>query len=526
MPLRRRSPVIALSLSITLSALSLAAAPQSAPANVDDINASLQKFTSIYQAVESNFADKVDPDQAVYRGAIPGMLRTLDPHSNFFDPSAYQALREEQVGHYYGVGMIIWAPEGKVLVNYPFKGSPAFRAGLRPGDQIISVNDKKVAQLGISDVSSLLKGARGTKATIEIRRSGAKDPLWFTVTRDEVPRDSVRTSYWLRPGIAYLKIDFFNENTGHEVETQLARLGENRIDGLVLDLRDNPGGILQEAVAVADHFLKRGQTIVSHHGRASAEVKFTARHGERGAQYPIVVLVNRGSASAAEILAGALQDHDRAWILGENTFGKGLVQAPYPLSGNSALLLTIAKYYTPSGRLIQRDYSHTSFYDYISRPEGKNNQADKRHTDSGRTVYGGDGITPDEKYAAPKATHLEADLVNSLSFYFFTADYFGTHPANITREWKPGDDVVQSFVAFSHKRGVNFTATEFNRDKSWVAERLREELATTAFSKDDADRIALDSDPELPRAIDALPQSKALLQRVQMAARGSAPSGQ
>ncbi len=223
--------------------------------------------------------------------------------------------------------MLVGAPEGRVIVMYPFEGSPAYKAGIRPGDAILAVDDKSTDGLDIPAVSALLKGPEGTHVTVKVGRYGSKDPLFFSVTRGEVPRDSVTYAFWYRPGIAYVKLEAFNENTSHEFEAAMARLGENDMNGLILDLRDNPGGILQEAVGVADHFLHKGQTIVSHHGRSSAETRFYAKRGERGHEYPIVVLVNRSSASAAEILAGALQDHDRAWILGENTFGKGLVQA-------------------------------------------------------------------------------------------------------------------------------------------------------------------------------------------------------
>lgn len=509
MHLRRRCAATAASLALSLSGLW--AAPQSS--GDDDIRASLKKFTEVYRTVEANFADKVDADQVLYHGAIPTMLRTLDPHSSFWDPKEYERLREDQVGHYFGVGMYIWAPEGKVVVNYPFKGSPAFRAGIHPGDQIVSVNDKSTEKSDISEVSALLKGPRGTKATIMIRRAGAAEPLFFTVVRDEVPRDSVKTSFWISPGIAFLKIDSFNENTSHEVEQHLARLGENKIEGLILDLRGNPGGILQEAAAVADRFLHKGQVIVTHHGRASQEQKFFVRKGERGPEYPIVVLVDHGSASAAEILAGALQDHDRAWVLGENTFGKGLVQAPYALPGNTALLLTIAKYYTPSGRLIQRDYAHRSFWEYYSRRQGKNNDQDMHKTDSGRIVYGGDGITPDEKYGNAKLSKLESQLVGSLSFFYFSADYFGKHTGPLAKDWTPDDATINAFRDFAAKRGVPIKAEEFEQARPWVAKRMREEFFITAFSKDEADRLALDNDPEIRKGVEALPSSKALLDK-------------
>src|SRR4029077_2088383 len=233
-------------------------------------------------------------------------------------------------------------------------------------------------------------------------------------------------------------------------------------------------GLVQEAVNVADRFLRKGQLIVSHHGRASSDTKFIAKHGERGREYPIVVLVNRGTASAAEILTGALQDHDRAWVFGESTFGKGLVQAPFPLSGNSALLLTIAKYYTPSGRLIQRDYEHQGLFEYLNRNSGQINLKDMKKTDSGRVVFGGDGITPDQKYENPPVTRLEAMLSARMAFFFFAPEFFASREARIGKDWRPDDAVLESFRSFASSRGIEFTPAEFERERSWVLDRLRE----------------------------------------------------
>lgn len=484
------------------------------PAQTDEeMRSSIKQLTEVLEAVESNFADKIDTEKVLYKGAIPGLLQTLDPHSSFFDPKANELFRENQAGRYFGVGMYIWAPEGKVLVNYPFVGSPAYKAGLRPGDAIVSVNDKSTEKMTIPEVSGLLKGPRGTPAQIVVRRQGSEKPIVFNVIRDEVPRDSVTYAYWLRPGIAFIKIEQFNENTSREMDRALAKLGESKIEGLILDLRDNPGGLVQEAANVADRFLRKGQGIVSHHGRVSAEAKFAAKHGERGPEYPMVVLVNRSTASAAEILSGALQDHDRAWVLGENTFGKGLVQAPFPLSGNSTLLLTIAKYYTPSGRLIQRDYHHHSLAEYYSRGEGQKNVEDAKKTDSGRTVYGGDGIAPDEHFEPPKPTRLEAELMGRLIFFYYGPEYFATHSAKPSRDWKPDANDLDNFQAFALKRGAHITPAEFERDKSWIQEHLREEIFITAFSKEDADRVKLDADVEVQKAIDSLSSSKALLNK-------------
>ncbi|MGA2214294.1 MAG: S41 family peptidase [Bryobacteraceae bacterium] len=496
--------VLASPLSVTLFAQSEA-----------DVNAGLKKFTQVYEAVESNFADKPDADNALFKGAIPNMLRSLDPHSNFFDPKAYQLMREGQSGHYFGVGMYVGAPEGKVIVMYPFVNSPAYRAGLHPADRIIAVDDTNLEHSTVPQVSSMLKGPKGTPVTITVRRAGHPEPMHFSLVRDNVPRGTVNYAFWLHPGIAYMRVEAFNETTSHEVDQALAHFPESSIEGLVLDLRDNPGGLVQEAVNVADRFLRKGQLIVSHHGRASAETKFIAKHGERGREYPIVVLVNRGTASAAEILTGALQDHDRAWVVGEGTFGKGLVQAPFPLSGNSALLLTIAKYYTPSGRLIQRDYEHQGLFEYLSRSEdAKVNSNDIRKTDGGRIVYGGDGIHPDEKYEAPKLTPLEAALSDDLVFFFYAPEFFaGRSGPAITKDWTPDNTVLADFRNFAATRGVVFPRADFTHDESWIRERLREELFITAFSKEESDRVGFQNDPEVAKGFGSLPASKAMLDR-------------
>jgi len=253
-----------------------------------------------------------------------------------------------------------------------------------------------------AEVADLLKGPRGTAVQVKINREGKAEPLVFNLIRDAINRPSVPTHFFIRPGIGYIHIEQFNETTSRELDDALSAMNESSLKGLILDLRDNPGGLLNEGVAVAGRFLKRGQTVVSHRGRTSPVKDYVASNGSSAREYPIVVLVSRLSASAAEIVAGALQDHDRAWVLGDNTFGKGLVQTVFPLMENTGLALTTAKYYTPSGRLIQRDYSKGSFYDYyFHRDTEKKNTQDVKMTDSGRTVYGGGGITPDEKIEAP-----------------------------------------------------------------------------------------------------------------------------
>ena len=485
-----------------------------AAASEDDIQVALRSFTKVYSVVEQNAAEAVNPDRAIYNGAIPGMLRTLDPHSNFLDPKAFQLLREDQKGHYYGVGMMVAERNGKTIVIAPFTGSPAYKAGLRPGDVILFVNDKSTENLTTTQVADLLKGPRGTQVKVVAAREGLDKPLTFNIIRDEIPRKSVQDAFWLRPGIAYLDIESFNENTSREVEENLARLGENNIKGLILDLRDNPGGLLNEGVAVADRFLRKNQLIVSHRGRSSPEKPYIARRGNGGREYPIVVLVNRYSASAAEIVAGALQDHDRAWVLGENTFGKGLVQTVYPLSENTGLALTTAKYYTPSGRLIQRDYSNISFLDYYNRKDtaGAQSTTDVKMTDSGRTVYGGGGITPDEKYSPPKLNRFQIELLRKQAFFNFTARFFAGRDTKLPKGWEPDQNVDNEFHQFLLKEGLQFSEAEYADNHAWIRQQLKREIYITAFSVDQARRLAVETDPLTAKAIDALPKATALVE--------------
>jgi carboxyl-terminal processing protease len=489
-----------------------------AASSEDDTRAAVDSFSRVYALVERHNADPVDPEKAIYKGAIPGMLRTLDPHSNFFDPREFQLLREDQRGHYYGVGMQIGASrkdKDKTIVIVPFPGSPAFKKGIRPGDVIAAVDDQPTAGLTLTQIADKLKGPRGTKVKVTIEREGSPAPLVFDLVRDEIPRKTVEDAFWYRPGIAFIEVDSFNENTSREVEENIKRLGENKIKGLILDLRANPGGLLNEGVAVAGRFLHKGQLVVSHRGRASTEKPYVAKTGDGGHDYPIVVLVNRYSASAAEIVAGALQDHDRAWILGETTFGKGLVQTVYPLSEGTGLALTTARYYTPSGRLIQRDYSNISFYDYYFRKEADvKNPLDAKSTDSGRTVYGGGGITPDEKFAEPKLDTFQILLARrKFAFFNFVAHYLGTHSADLLQGWKPDQVIVEDFHRYLLDTGVTFSEADFTGHLDWIKQELRREMYTSVFGLDEARQLAVEDDPEVAKAADAMPKASALLER-------------
>ena len=481
----------------------------------DDLTNGFRSVIDAYSLIEKNFADPVSSERALYQGAIPGMLLTLDPHSNFLDPDEWREAQRRQSAQYFGVGMELTVDGDQVVVGQPFPNSPAAAAGLQRGDVIVAVDKSDARGLELGAVANLLRGPRGTQVTVTVRREGVAQPLAYTVTRGAI-QTSLVDAFWVRPGIAYLGITSFeSQSVGPDVEAALKKLGESEVNGLVLDLRGNPGGLVTEAVAVAGRYLHSGQTVVSHHGRSEAEQVFRAKPQPNAQNYPIVVLVDRHSASAAEIVAGALQDHDRAWVMGETTFGKGLVQGQYQLSEGAALVLTIAHYYTPSGRLIQRDYQHRSFFEYYyaGRNDGPN-LADVKATDSGRKVYGGGGISPDEKYEPPVHSIFERRLAVSGVFFHFGSQYFSGRKPQLPEGWTPDDRLIERFHAYLRDEQFPFTDREFADSRQFVSDQIRFELYRRAFGKQAADRAGVQSDPEVIHAVDSLPKAEALLREV------------
>lgn len=486
-------------------------AARAATPGQDDLDKNIKSLAGAYSVLEQNFADPVSSEKAIYSGAIPGMLRTLDPHSSFLDPNDYQDMQRKQRAQYYGIGMMITYDGSRVIAMEPFPNSPAQKADLRRGDSIIAVDGRDVTRKNSQDVADMLRGPKGTQVRVTVSREGASEPVTAIVTRGGI-ETSLVDAFWVKPGVAYLKVTSFEaQNVSRDVEIALRNLGEDKIEGLVLDLRENRGGLVTEAVSLAGRFLRDGQVVVSHRGRAEKEQVFKAKSNPSAQRYPIVVLVNGNSASASEIVSGALQDHDRALILGETTFGKGLVQAQFPLGEGAALLLTIAHYYTPSGRLIQRDYSKKSFFDYYYAKRDTSNQDDVKPTDIGRKVFGGGGITPDEKYVPQKPTLFQRRLANSSVIFRFANTYFGPRKPEVPRNWMPDQDVLARFKDFLYSKNFPFTDEEFQRDKKFISEQLRDEFYMRAFDRNTAERAQVMTDPEIAKAIDSFPSAQALM---------------
>ena len=484
-------------------------------AGSDDLQDSVKSFTRVLAVVQRNYADPVDTDKAIYDGAIPGMLHVLDPHSNFFDPKQFAIFREEQEGKYYGVGMVVSGKDNQTVVQAPFVNSPAAKAGIRPGDIILKVDGKVCTGLSTTEVADMLKGDKGTTVHISLGREGWDKPIEVTVIRDEIPRPGVEYYTLVKPGIGYVWVSTFNETTDADLANALKQLDYPKLDGLIIDLRGNGGGLLNQAVGMADMFLDKSQLVVSHRGRSSPEHPYYAVRGNQGIEVPLVVLVNGSSASASEIVSGAIQDHDRGLIVGETTFGKGLVQTQFPLSEDTMMLLTTARYYTPSGRLIQRDYKNQTLYDYHYNPQPPR-APEVKLTDTGRQVFGEGGITPDITVAWPKPDNFEELLERRGVVYplqqtvgDFVRFYLGERPT-ITKDFVVDDAVISDLKKYLTQQHIQFTDAQIDQNLPWLKWEIKREVFTTVFGLNAGYKVQLENDPQLEKAIQAIPQAKAL----------------
>lgn len=486
-------------------------------ASANDIQESVRTFTRALAIVQQNYATPVDTDKAVYDGAIPNMLRVLDPHSYFFDPKQYASFREEQQGRYYGVGMTVAPRETYTYVVAPMVGSPAYKAGIRPGDVILKVDDKSCDGLDTTQVADLLKGPKGTDVKITLGREGWDKPIVVNVTRDEIPRPGVDFYTMVKPGIGYARISAFNETTDADLATALKDLNYGHLDGMILDVRGNGGGLLNQAVGIGDMFLEKNQLVVSFHGRSAPERRFYAVRGNQGVEVPLIVLINGQSASASEIVAGAIQDHDRGLVVGETSFGKGLVQTQFPLSEDTAMLLTVARYYTPSGRLIQRDYKGISLYDYHYNPKPPR-QPEVKLTDSGRQVFGQGGITPDITVASPKLDPFQETLIRRGVFYpyaqgvgDFTRYYLAEKP-DVNKSFAADESVFNDFRKYLDKEHIRYTEADLKDNADWLRWRIKREVFTSSFGVNEGYRVELENDAQMEKAVASIPQAKALYQ--------------
>jgi carboxyl-terminal processing protease len=511
------------------------------PSTLADTAITTEKILADYKealsVIEANYVNPVDHEKET-DASVQGMLWTLDPHSSFFTRDEFRKLYEEQASQFYGIGVSILQHRNGVYVQSVIPNTPAEKAGLKYGDRFLTVDGKDVKDWTTSEVSKAVRGEKGTSVKIRVERAGASSPMDFEITRGGVPLPSIRNYFMLPNGNGYIGLTGgFQETTAEELDSAIADLKKQGMKSLVLDLRNNPGGLLPQAIEVVSRFVPGGQTVVSVKGRSryakSQELKTTPG---KNIDIPLVVLINGGSASASEIVAGAIQDYGRGLIVGTDSFGKGLVQRVFPLIYGTGLTLTTARYYTPFGRSLQRDYSNGSIYEYYTHSEfdgtdGAEVDAKPKPAGSpvttahGRILYGGRGIEPDVKVPPTSASQLRSRL-NEAAFFFVRQlaagkiqglENYRVERQNFSSTVQPGDlqineklfDAFRSFTASDKENGLS--AENINSQIDYAKMRIREEMATANYSNEAGIQVLLESDPQVLRGTESMAEAKKLV---------------
>ncbi len=479
----------------------------------------LRKFMSVVQLIQLYYVEPVDWDKEM-EGAITGLLNKLDPHSVYIPAKKMKEVRENFNAKFEGIGIQFDVINGYLTVIAPIVGSPSDRLGIRSGDKIVKIDGKSAIGITREEVVKKLRGPKGTTVKVTIIREGVDEPLEFTIVRDEIPIYTVTTKFMVDDSTGYIKVNRFAATTSSEVEEALISLESQGMRRLILDLRNNPGGYLHEAVKLAGKFLPGHALVVYTKGRSGTveDEYYADQFGRRKVRlYPLVILIDRGSASASEIVSGAIQDYDRGLIVGTTSFGKGLVQKEFPLSDGSAVRLTTAKYYIPSGRSIQRSYKGKSLQEYYQEAgEAEDDSLDNKenkpvfYTKGGRKVYGGGGIHPDivekESYWTYRMSKTTQKIYQKRLFFTFAADYVVKHPKvkttlrRFNREFKVTDKMLADFKAYARKNGIDVNDKEFDKDRDFIALTLKAEIARDIWNNDGYYFVIMHGDQQFLKA--------------------------
>lgn len=498
-----------------------------------NIYTQLGVFSQVLAHINENYVDEVDGEELI-DGAIVGMLEELDPHSTYLDADRFSKMQERNRGTYYGIGISFDIVDGKLTVISPIEGSPSWELGIRSGDIIEKIEGESAEGITREEVFDTLRGPRGTTVHVSIRREGEPELLEFDIVRDEIPIFSVPYAFMLDDKVGYVRMTRFSATTSDELSQAIEKLEAQGLEQLVLDLRGNSGGYLNEAIEVADMFLPSARKIVYTRGRLadSSEDYFTTGRG-RFTEAPLIIMVDHGSASASEIVSGAVQDWDRGMIIGTTTFGKGLVQRQYRLKNGAALLLTVARYYTPSGRLIQRDYTDRDEYLSADLDEAelefeeavKSDSVDRKQyrTAGDRTVYGGGGIAPDVHVDIPYPNaEIANELGNKRAFFDFATQYSATHRlqkggdfSHFLRTFEIDDSGMSEFRRFLDGRSVAYDADSLSFHADIVKRAIKAEVARNLWGENERYHVLIEADPELQEALTYFPAAQMMAARVQ-----------
>jgi carboxyl-terminal processing protease len=488
-----------LRLLAALFACAWLAAAADPPKKEDDAK-EMKRFIDALQIMEEHAADPIDADQAFYGGAMPGLLRHLDPHSIFFDPDQYGQLKQMETSTRKGFGAIVSVLPGRVMVLQTAPNTPSARAGMMPGDEILAVNNYRMDRLEADQIVELLTESKTKPAQLVVRHPGNTLIAQLTLIPEDMQSSSVERAFELKPGIGYIRVSSFDEKTGQQIRSAIEKLGGRDLKGLVLDLRNNPGGLMTAALETASLFLKPGQMILSVKGRNVPEKIERVPAGARPYTFPVAVIVNARTASASEIVSGSLQDHDRAVIVGEPSFGKGLVQSVFPLAEKTGLALTTALYYIPSGRSIQKAFKLPDFE--LGATAAHPNERTDFKTDSGRPVPGGGGIVPDIPAFPPELDKFRGILEATASFTTFAAQYIGVH--KIEPGWEMPPQILDQFQAFLAERQIQPGLREWIANRDFLESRLKTEIYNLALGVEKGDEVAAQSDPPIQKALEAV----------------------
>jgi carboxyl-terminal processing protease len=470
------------------------------PSKTDDLPQEVKRLVDAYSVIEAYSADPINPEQAFYQGAIPGLLRRLDPHSVFFDPGQFEQLRKMQESTTKGFGSVVSILPGRVIVLQALPGTPSARSGISPGDEILAINNIRLDRLNLDQLVEVLSESRQHPARLDVHRAGNARLLQFTLIPEEMQSPSVDRAYLLSAGYGYVRATSFEEKTAVQIKEAIEKLGGRNLKGLVLDLRSNPGGLVTAALDTAALFLQPKQVILSIRGRKVAESTEKVPDTAHPYTFAVAVLLNAKSASASEIVAGSLQDHDRATILGEPSFGKGLVQSVFPLSSGSGMALTTALYYTPSGRSIQKQFRSDDFA--LAATAAHPNVRTDFKSDKGRELKGGGGIIPDIEIVPDPVTRLRQVLEASASFTSFATEFLKTN--QVTESFEVTPQLLDSFQVYASERQIQPSVGEWSRERDFIQNRLKTEIFNQSLGVEKGDEVEARRDPGIQRAMQVL----------------------